>query len=309
MNESDSAPFSVVYQPAGESDHELSVRSFAGSLLALSDLFESVDGLVGASDQSVQLTYSVDRPGSLECELILLSVYQGAQPWLFDSANPTPASVIRDLVVGKDGIFSLIQLLGGRYSDGESRIEPGIRVRHTDGREIEIDGDTSKILAENATQELINKVFDPVESNDCQSMVFNVGDNSPVIVNSQNVHLYRPPVPQDQKPQSVETREMKLTLMRVVLEGNSQWQVRDETNNKMIRCRVTDSKFIKLINDGFKFGKGDVIEALVKETMFAASDGGNRRVSYEVTGVLRYRDQNASAWRTLYEDANNRERR
>ena len=285
MNRSDTVPFSVVYQPAGEADHQLAVRSFASSLLALSDLFDSVDGLVGVSDQSVQLTYSVDRPGSIECDLILLTLGQGAQAWLFDSANPTPASVIRDLVVGKHGIFSLIQLLGGRYSDSESRIEPGIRVRHPDGREIEIDGDTSKILAEKATQELINKVFDPVASNDCQCMVFNVGDNSTVIVNSDNVHFYRQPVPQESR--TVETRNMKLTLVGVFLEGKKQWEMRDEATKKVIRCKVADPRFIERVNNRLRFAQGDVIEALVKVTTVIPGDEGDPKETYEVTRVLR----------------------
>ena len=302
MNQASEHGFSVVYHPAETRRDDISAKSLAISLAGFVDLFETVNKAVGEENSRVELSFKGSRAGSVECifDLIELGLPAGA---MIAPELTSYAAEIRRMVVGKDGLFALIPRLRRPSSSGMS--DPGIIEERADGSRTVIDKDVAMKhphIAELAVKKDIQvsawKALHPMATEECSSLDLVDAQGSTSTIDRDNLQHFRPIDPTDTV--TVKIVEMKLTVIEVVFEGNARWKMRVEPGKDQISCQVTDAEFLAEIGNGLRFGKGDVIDAVVKFTLTQSDSDGRTKRDYEVIKVHSHRDPTANWSEPLY---------
>ena len=133
---------------------------------------------------------------------------------------------------------------------------------------------------------------------ECSSLDIVDGPRSKFTVDQRNLEHFVPINPADTV--TVKVHDMTLTVIEVVFEGNTLWKMRSDSSKDPISCRVTDDEFLAEIGNGLRFGKGDVIDAIVKVTETLSGTDGKTRSAYEVIKVHSHRDPTGNWSEPLY---------
>ena len=280
--------FSVVYFPSAGSADGLPVKSLAASLTAFSKLFDSVDGILGSKKEPrVQLTYRAAHPGSVEVVLEVVELVVAAATL----ASPVIASypsVIREAVVGAEGLFSIIPAIRNHGLRFLRDAPPGLEVERPNGTKVTVNAETTKILAEKEPAEFLWAAVAPVWSDECSRMDIVNGSGTRSTVDAENIEQYRPS--EVAPDESATVQELSMTVVEVVFEGNASWKMRNQADGKTISCRVSDGEFLAEIEKDLRFGKGDVIDARVLITERSGGSTASPRKTYELVHIHNHRD-------------------
>lgn len=296
MIEDENQRFSVIYTPAGNRTNQLPVKSLAESLSALSDLFESVDGIIGGGESRIQLSYVAARSGSIEIVVDVLNlVALTVAP--ISPQIASYAGAVLDLVVGSKGLFAVLPGLTKLGKSAEERLHPGLTVTHPDGRKVTMGKEVALVLAHKEPAYLISAALGSVGTGECTRIDIARDERTLHSVDATTLEYYRPLEPTARIAK--ETREMVLTVVEVVFEGKSRWKMKDESTGKGISCYVTDRDFVDEIRNGLRFGKGDAIDAQVSITKKSRDSHARPTITYEVVHVHRHRGGTEN-WLTLY---------
>ena len=260
-------------------------------------MFGSVDVIVGGKSRRIQLSYEATRDGSVECVLEVLDLVTPYAAMVSQDLR-TYANLIRDLVVGSKGLFAVIPRIHASGRQSETALTAGIERRLPDGTESIIEKDVAMLLAEQAPRELIYATLAPMESGECKNMRLNDGEGSVIDIDETNYELYRPPGPEIRRDHT--TQEMTLTIVGVVFEGDTKWKMKIEPDGKRISCHVTDDRYLEVVRDGLRFGKGDVVDAKVKSTQETVSTKARRSKTHEIVHVHSHRGSVLDLDGTIY---------
>lgn len=274
--------FSVIYTPAGRRKHQLPVKSLAESLSALSDLFESVDSIVGGGKSRIQLTYVASRPGSVEVIVDVLSLVA----LTVSPISPQIASyagAVLDLVIGAKGLFAVIPGLWKLGRRADERVPQGLTVTRPDGTKVTIGSEMGLVLAHREPAHLISAALGPVETGECARIDIARGGTTLHSVDANSVEYYRPP--RSAKSTTKEKHEMQLTVEKVAFDGKASWRMMNMATGKGFSCQVTDQDFLDEIRDGLRFGKGDGIDAQVTVTKKSRGSQSRSTSTYDVVHV------------------------
>lgn len=282
----------------------MSAKSLAISLSGFAELFDAVNKEVGGDGAKVDLSFVASRAGSVEfiLELIEMGLPAGA---LIAPELSSYASEICKQVVGKNGLFALIPRLRMPSSSRGIVSNPGVIEERADGSRSVIDKEVAmehpqiaELAIKKPVQESAWKSVHPVATGACKSLDIVNGPNPITKVDGNNVGCYRPIPPEDSV--AVRLVEMEMIVLEVVFEGDTLWKMRTDYAENPISCRVTDAEFLAEIGNGLRFGKGDVIDAVVKVTSILSGTDSKTRRTYELIKVISHRDPTLNWSEPLY---------
>jgi hypothetical protein len=286
------ADFQIAYDGPSLSTGEMDVRDLAPALLAVGDLCQEANLLLNGDRSAVAVNVKAVRRGSFELHLILDQVHNVAG--LFPADIKT-AKQLAYIIFGSQGgmisLIALIKLLRGKpiqpkqikqiLTDGSTVID--LSNTNMNNSQITIAPHVKRLYEDGPARKSVERIVRPLEEPGIDT--FQVRENDAVLqeIHSDEVDIFK--VPPSLLAQVDSSENERVTLLQVVtasFEDRYQWRFTD--GNSVFMAPIADDKFFERIDNGERFGKGDVLRVRLYEHQWRDEKG--LHVEYKILEVL-----------------------
>lgn len=283
MHLADKAIFEVAYEGPAVDDGIMNVRELAPALLAIGDLVENSNRVIG--DPKIQVKVVVKtgfEKGSFQIALEVICGITEQLKALFDMSNASsiPEALVAALWMGTNGALSLLnllKLLRGRkinnlivLENGHTRLE--IRGNNGEFEYIEATEDVMRLYKDVPVRQNLRQVLEPLQKEGIEGFSVRKGTQVIDAVAKDQVPYYEVPIVPEEEKVNTFSRRMYVKLVEVAFEDNLKWRVSDGENNKYY-VSIVDEAFMRELDSGKAFAKGDILEVVFETTQIATSSG------------------------------------
>lgn len=288
-----STEFTVAYDGDALSGHRMDAHELGTALLALGYLFDRANLLLNGDGISIELEVRATPAGSFEIELYLAQVYHVAAP-LVTSNMIISAAALKNLIVGGDGLITLIKRLRGKLpnsvSDEDSSGQVILEVEglHTDGLSVDYlrlnaPSEVWRLFQDKRITDAAANVVSPLFKDGIDRVAFRQGAQELESVEKDEASYFR-------LPDGTEIEEFIIPRQELVVEapylgtGSSKWRLRDHHSVKWYAMK--DEPFREDVVSGVrKFGADDILVCEVK----VIGGGANESPQFEILRVIEHR--------------------
>ena len=256
------ADFGVTYHGPALNEGRMAVRDLAPALLALGELFTDVGKVTMPDRKPIGLTIRATEQGSFLVHLVLEAESMlGRVVDLLTTPEVAALVLIRETVIGEDGLFAFIKRVRGRRITEEEQISPGVvRVILVDGTSIETTPDVLTLFNNVPIRRKARQVVEPLGGGRVDTIRFHHDSESLDLVAADLSSF-------DLRDQSSilveEEREMYLYPSTAVLDGSARkWEF--ASGEFRLKASIEDEEFLGDVGDGERFGSGDILHCRVR---------------------------------------------
>ena len=277
--------FEIAYEGSAVDNGTMDVRELAPSLLALGDLVENANKVIGDSDAQVKVVVKTGfKRGSFQIVLEMVHTLAEQIKLLIElpkSADPT-AIVLASLGLisqsTKVGIslIKLLKHLRGRNIERATIIDNGnirLEILGENGKfeYIEVDENTLKLYRDQRVRDNLNKVIKPLEQKGINKFSVREDDVTIESIEKNELPYFDTPDSSHEDHVTTSSRKAFVKLIEVAFEDNLKWRFSDGDNK--FYASINDDHFLKEMEFGKSFRKGDTLEIELETTQVVTSNG------------------------------------
>ncbi|MCR4441869.1 MAG: hypothetical protein NUV48_06910 [Peptococcaceae bacterium] len=278
-----SAVFEVAYEGPAVVDGTMDVRELAPSLLALGNLIENVNRVIGDPEAQVKVVVkSSFQRGSFQITLEVIYKWVEQVKLLFDIGR---AENLAETLLSATGfaafagisLIELLQRLRGRKVKSATILENGNTRLELTGENgqfdcIGVQDKVIKLYRDRLVRENLRRLLKPLERQGVDGFSVRKGEKVVHRITRDEVGYYDVPEVPEQERTNVVTRKMYVNLVEVAFEEGLKWRLSDGDNK--FYATIADESFLSQVDAGKSFKKGDVLEIEMETTQVATSRGG-----------------------------------
>lgn len=294
------AQFTVVYDGEALRGNQMDVRDLAPALLALGDVLQQANHVLNGNRATVSVNVKAFKTGCFGISFELAQSCFDSVKGLFSSGSSVRETLeilnllgftAKDVVVGSGlGLYWLIKKSRGKKPKQVKQLENGnvcITFEEDDGKleEVTVDKDVAALFADVEMREAVDKSLEPLRNEGVESFGVEQDGKRNILVTSSEVHYFRLPsiepteIPIDETP-----RECVLAIVSLSFKEDNKWRLSD--GSAVFSVKINDRNFLRLVNDGAAFAKGDMLKVLLITTASYSKDG--LKTEYTVVKVLEH---------------------
>jgi hypothetical protein len=282
--------FHVVYDGPALDEHRMNVRDLAPALVAIADLFAAANAELNGNSADVRVEVKGSfKSGSFQIELIFTQALLVQLRDMFASSTATAvsnASAILAVVglVGGGGLIGFLRQLRGRRpqhieDDGQS-----CSVWMTETEVIEVTAPVLRLYKTRAVRVFLQKALSPLELDGVTSFGVVRGNDIDLDIDSAELAAFAFSDEQEDVVSDSTARKM-LLIESVTFKDQNKWRVHD--GQSAFFSSMDDGEFLKKVNAGERFGKGDVL--VVDLQQIQTVTGGALRTEFRILKVHEHR--------------------
>lgn len=268
----------IAYDGDAVRNGEMDIEDLAPALLALGKTLQEANTLLNDDAARLKVNVKSDfKTGSFQVTLELVQSLSQQASMVFNGVTLQSAKDIAELVGLATGsgvsVIKLIRWLKKRKIKSSTTLENGdIELERDDNEKIIVNPSVLKMTKSVTVRTAIQGVFKPLSKDGID--FFFVRDKTENIetVTKSDVEAFAPPnvnVEDIQLPDSVRTAAYQ--LIGVVFEESLKWRLAD--SDSRISAELKDEEFQKKIDNGLRFGKGDILVLKLRTKQVQAATG------------------------------------
>jgi len=240
----------------------MSANTLIINLMCLSNIIHEVNRELN-DDRSVEVKVDTFKEGSFIIHLLIHSGLLNNIGNLFTETNLTSAA---DIVTIISGLYSVTKFFAGKEKTVVERNDNSTMIKNTKGDVTYVDNRVFDIYQNNRViKDEISREFESLE-NDGAITDFALldSDDKPLISIPKNVFPTLSGADDDivLPDERVITKPALLSILALSFEKNIKWSFYYEGNR--IAAKIKDDEFVRMIDSGEKFAKGDALEAEIE---------------------------------------------
>lgn len=267
--------------------HQIDANTLINSLLHFTNITQEVNREL-ATDRKIEIKVNALKEGSFLVHIILQSSLIEAVGSLFTKENLEIAGSIVTVV---GGLYGAAKFLKGKEPKVLESNDTSVKIENTQGDVTYIDNRVFKIYQNNKNvRESISQEFETL-SNDPNVTGFEILDkNDKPMVQIPKEDFQAISNVEDNSvfpDERIITKTGKLFISSLSFDINSKWSFYYEGNK--FTAKINDDEFVKLIDSGEKFAKGDTLDAefeIRQEYYQPANTYVNK--SYKIVRILKH---------------------
>lgn len=276
------AVFEVAYEGPAVDEGVMDVRELAPALLALGDLVENTNQIIGDPETQVKVVVRASfEKGSFQISLELIySITEQIRMFVqMQNASNLAEKILLLLGFASGGGLSLIKLIKyirGRKINNATVLDNGnvrLELPGENGKfeYIEVHGDVIRLYRDVPVRESLYRVMSPLEKEGITGFSVRKGKNVIERVSKDEVPYYEVPDEPEVEQSTTSTRKVYAKLIEVAFEEGLKWRLSDGDNK--FYATITDESFLHELDAGKSFSKGDILEVELETTQTATSKG------------------------------------
>ncbi len=268
--------------------HQINVKTLLNSLFNITGILEEINQELNIecnTYRKINMNIKAFPKGSFNVDLDIINAVSQAADFFSHADIHTAQSIVQILI----DLLRLKKLLRGKKPKEVEEKDDKITIKNDDNAKITVDQRTFNIYANNVTVNAsINKNFENL-ANDDEISGLEIGDEKSTqqididgsdfnSLSSENELL-------EENTKEIIIKEARCTIIKIVFEENRKWQFYYEGNK--ISAYVNDEHFMKQVEKGENFSKGDVLICKLKiHQLFDESVNTFINRDYEIIEVL-----------------------
>jgi hypothetical protein len=284
--------FHVVYDGPALKEHRMDVRDLAPALVAIADLLTAANNEINGEAANVRVHVSASfKAGSFGIDLVatqhLLSQIKG----IFSGNGATAIAnghTIMTMVglIGSGGLIGLLRRLKGRRPVQIQQKGEVSTVHLSHAESIEVDFRVLKLYRSRVVRTSLEKVVSPLEREGITDFGVMMHDTLALELHDDEVgSLSAATTDAAAEVVSDTTSHKLLQIESLTFKDGTRWRVHDGI--AAFHASIEDPAFLKRIDAGERFGKGDVLVVDLRQVQ--SIDGGRLHNESIIMKVLEHR--------------------
>ncbi len=299
MKSRNRSQFTVVYDGEAVRESRMDVRDLAPALLALGDVLEQANRVLNGDRATVSVQVKAFKDGCFGIDLeVLQSCGQSILNWFAPGTGIREAIEILSLLGLPAsglvyGLYRFIRKTKGKKAKHAHKLEDGnvrLTFEFTPGQEEEIiiSADVLKLYNDVPLREAVDKSLAPLKTAGIDSFSVEHDGKREVLATTEDVEFFAPPTMDigdltvDETP-----REAVLSIVSLSFKEDNKWRLSD--GSAIFHVRITDAAFLRAIDEGATFAKGDLLKVLLVSKINYTKDG--LKTDYEAVSVLEHKQR------------------
>lgn len=301
------ARFTVVYDGPALRDSQMDVRDLAPALLGLGEVLEQANRVLNGERATLKVHVKAFKGGCFGIDLELIqSCIDTVLGWLtpgsevrngIDLLNVvgfTPREIVTDVGIG---LYLLIKMVKGRRPKKKIELENGRITLVFDSperdEEITVDKDVVELYENVKVREAAEKSVSPLEHAGIDSFGIVHDGERRMLVTKKDVDSFRlSNVKPLEIPIDTSDQIRVLSIVSLSFKQDNKWRLSD--GQAILNVKINDDHFLKEVNEGASFAKGDMLKVQLVSKASVGHDG--LKTEYEVTKVIEHIKQPRQLW-------------
>lgn len=271
--------------------HQIDANTLINSLLHFTNITQEVNKELG-TDRKIEIKINALKEGSFLVHILLQSSLIEAVGNMFTKENLEIAGSIVTVV---GGLYGAAKFLKGKVPKVLESNDNSVKIENTEGDVTYIDNRVFKIYQNNKTvRESISQEFETLESDENITGFELLDKNDKPIVQIPKEEFAAIASVEENfvlPDERVITKQGKLFISSLSFDINAKWSFYFEGNK--FTAKINDDEFVKLIDSGEKFAKGDTLDAefeIKQEYYEPANTYVNK--SYKIIRIIKHNPRN-----------------
>jgi hypothetical protein len=293
MEKSNHQQFHVVFDGPALVEHRMDVRDLAPALIAMADLFSAANKEINGEASSICVHVNASfKAGSFGIDLVatqhLLAHIRDILSGLGANAICNGYTIMTMVgFIGGGGLIDLLRRLKGRRPVKVQRNGRLTTVHFSEAESIEIDSRIMKLYYNSIVRTSLEKVVSPLEREGITDFAIVVDDKVTLSFHDDELGLLSAATLETAAEIVSDTTSHKmLQIESLTFKDGNKWRVHDGVAT--FRASIEDKEFLRKIDAGERFGKGDVLMVNLRQVQ--SVDGGRLSNESMILKVLEHRE-------------------
>jgi hypothetical protein len=269
----------------------MDVRDLAPALVAIADLFTAANKELNGDSADVRVEVKGSfKAGSFELDLIfvqqLLTQIRDIFAGSIASAISNAYTILTILgLIGGGGVVGLQRKLRGRRPHRIEQIGEVSRVWITETESVEVEASVVRLWRSTVVRASLSKTLSPLEREGISNFGIVRGEQVELIVEDDELASFATFNNDSGEVVSDFVARKVLLVESVVFKDGNKWRVHD--GQYPFFAALDDEEFLAKVNDGERFGKGDVLVVDVRQIQ--TIEAGTLKTEYRIVKVHEHR--------------------
>jgi hypothetical protein len=293
MEKSNHQQFHVVFDGPALVEHCMDVRDLAPALIAMADLFTAANQEINGEASSIRVHVNASfKAGSFGIDLVATQHLLAHIRDIFSGHGANPVCngyTIMTMVgfVGGGGLIDLLRRLKGRRPAKVQKNGRLTTVHFSGAESIEIDSRVMKLYYNSIVRTSLEKVVSPLEREGITDFGIVIDDKVTLAFHDDELGVLSAATLETAAEVVSDTTSRKmLQIESLTFKDGNKWRVHDGLAT--FHASIEDKEFLRKINAGERFGKGDVLMVNLRQVQ--SVDGGRLNNESMIVKVLEHRD-------------------
>jgi hypothetical protein len=283
--------FNVVYDGPALAEHRMDVRDLAPALVAIADLFTAANKELNGDSADVRVEVKGSfKAGSFELDLIFVQQLLTQIRDIFAGSSASAISNAHTILtilglIGGGGVVGLQRKLRGRRPHRIEQIGEVSRVWITETESVEVEASVVRLWRSTVVRASLSKTLSPLEREGISNFGIVRGEQVELIVEDDELASFATFNNDSGEVVSDFVARKVLLVESVVFKDGNKWRVHD--GQYPFFAALDDEEFLAKVNDGERFGKGDVLVVDVRQIQ--TIEAGTLKTEYRIVKVHEHR--------------------
>lgn len=293
MEKNNHQQFHVVFDGPALVEHRMDVRDLAPALIAMADLFTAANKEINGEASSIRVHVNASfKAGSFGIDLVatqhlLAHIRDILSGWGANAVCNGYTIMTMVGFVGGGGLIDLLRRLKGRRPVQVQQSGRLTTVHFSEAESIEIDSRVMKLYHNRIVRTSLEKVVSPLEREGITDFGIMIDNEITLQLHDGELGvLSAAAVETAAEVVSDTTSHKMLQIESLTFKNGQKWRVHDGIAT--FHASIEDKDFLKKIEAGKRFGKGDVLMVDLRQVQ--SVDGGRLTNESTILKVLEHRE-------------------